>query len=33
MSEVNKKEEDKVLREWKMKIMKDAKRFDELKRS
>jgi hypothetical protein len=27
-----KEEEDEVLKEWKKKIMKEAKRFDEVKR-
>jgi len=35
MSRVSKREEeeDEVLKEWKKKVMKEAKRFDELKKS
>jgi uncharacterized protein (UPF0335 family) len=33
VSKVNRKEEeDAVLKEWKKKIMKEAKRFDEIKK-
>jgi len=34
MSKTDKREEeDEVLKEWKKKIMKEAKRFDELKKT
>ena len=31
--DMKKKEEDEVMKEWKKKIMKEAKRFDEIKKT